>query len=203
MGTQRNWSRRRLLTATGGSALAVGGAGCLGLLPDDTLSSDSSDHDTDSSTGHDHTETVEGVVEQADVAMLTDDSGHHFEPHVVWVENGGTVTWTNESGSHTTTAYHPQFDKPLRIPDDAEPWDSGMFSEEGATFEWTFDVDGVYDYFCIPHEFRAMVGTVIVGDPDPHDQPGLTEPQEELPDEARELLEQLNEQVDNALEHTH
>ena len=135
--------------------------------------------------------------------MLSDDTGHHFEPHVVWVETGGTVTWTNESGSHTTTAYHPEFDKPSRIPDDAEPWDSGMFSEEGKTFDRTFDIEGVYDYFCIPHEYRGMVGSVIVGEPDAEDQPGLADPQENLPEEAREVIAELNEQVTEALNHTH
>jgi plastocyanin len=214
--TQERWNRRRFLATVGGSATVVSGAGCLessgnGNSTDDDGSHDDSDssgdHDSTESTGgsddHEHGEEIEGPVDHADVAMLSDDTGHHFEPHVVWVETGGTVTWTNESGSHTTTAYHSEFDKPSRIPDDADPWDSGMFSEEGKTFDRTFDVEGVYDYFCIPHEYRGMVGTVIVGEPDPHDQPGLADPQDDLPEEAREVLAELNEQVNEALGHTH
>jgi plastocyanin len=194
-------TRRSFLTA-GSAAVAAGGAGCLESA--DTKSDDGGqDHDTADPHDHSHGEEVTGPGSHADVAMLTDEDGHYFAPHVVWVETGGTVTWTNESGSHTITAYHPGFDQPLRIPDTAEPWDSGMFSEDGVTFERQFEIDGVYDYFCIPHDYRAMVGTVIVGDPDPHDQPGLAEPQEELPEEARELFEKLNAQVHDALDHDH
>lgn len=224
MSTQERWNRRRFLATVGSSAVVASGAGCLGTGengdgtgngsrdPNDSSSDhgdssdDHDDHDDDSSSdsdNHDHGEEVEGPVEHADVAMLSDDTGHHFEPHVIWVETGGTVTWTNESGSHTTTAYHSEFDNPSRIPDDAEPWDSGMFSEEGKTFDRTFEVEGVYDYFCIPHEHRGMVGSVIVGEPDPHDQPGLADPQEDLPDEARDMLAELNDQADEALGHTH
>lgn len=195
-------TRRGFLTAAGSGALAVGSAGCLGLTGNGSEGDSQGDEAADTHD-HSHEESINGPVSHADVAMLTDEDGHYFEPHVVWVEAGGTVTWTNESGSHTTTAYHPEFDTPLRIPDGAEPWDSGMFSEEGKTFERTFELEGVYDYFCIPHDYRAMIGTAIVGNPDPHDQPGLTEPQDDLPEEARELFERLNEQVYGALDHDH
>lgn len=144
----------------------------------------------------------ESPSENADVAMVSDD-GHHFDPHLVWIEPGGTVTWTLESGSHTTTAYSADAEKPQRIPDDADGWDSGILQEEGDTFEHTFDVEGVYDYFCQPHEGMGMVGSVIVGEPDPHEQPGLEPPQEDLPDGAREMLEQLNQAANEALGHTH
>lgn len=193
-------SRRYYLLA-GSAVLVTGSAGCLGEGDErtDTEDQDSSTDDHE----HSHTEEITGPVSHAEVAMLTDEDDHHFDPHVVWVETGGTVTWTNERGSHTSTAYHPEYDQPRRIPEMAEPWDSAMISEEGETFERTFEIDGVYDYFCIPHHYRAMVGTVIVGEPDPHDQPGLAEPQEELPDEARDLLKRLNEQVREALNHNH
>ena len=200
-------TRRRLLTIAGSSAVGVGSAGCLGLTDggsEDGGQDNSSQNDEAAEPeNHSHEEDVNDPVSHADVAMLTDEEGHHFEPHVVWVEAGGTVTWTNESGSHTATAYHPEFDTTLRMPESSEPWDSGMFSEEGKTFEHTFEVEGVYDYFCVPHEHRGMVGSVIVGDPDPHDQPGLADPQEGLPEEAREVLINLNEQVNDALGHTH
>lgn len=196
-----DFTRRSFLTASS-TALVVGSAGCIKTVADRS-DAESQDNGAADEHTHNHDEEITGPVSHADVAMLTDEDGHHFEPHVVWVETGGAVTWTNESGSHTTTAYHPEFDQPLRIPDTADPWDSSMISEDGATFEWEFAVDGVYDYYCIPHDYRAMVGTVIVGDPDPHEQPGLTEPQAELPEEARELFERLNEQVYETLEHDH
>lgn len=194
-------SRRYFLTA-GSAALVAGSAGCLESAADRSDAESQDDSAGDNHT-HTHDEDVKGPVSHADIAMLTDEDGHHFDPHIVWVETGGTVTWTNESGSHTTTAYDPRFDQPLRIPDTADPWDSGMISEDGVTFEWEFEVDGVYDYYCIPHDYRAMVGTVIVGDPDLHNQPGLAEPQDELPEEARDLFERLNEQANEALDHDH
>lgn len=194
MHDKSHWNRRQVLT-TASSITAVGVAGCLGTLTD----SDRETRDTESQNTPKSNVEINGPVQNADVAMISGE-GHYFAPNIVWVESGGTVTWTNESGSHTATAYHPEFDKPHRIPDGAEAWNSGMFSEPGATFDNTFDVDGVYDYFCVPHEHRAMVGTVIVGDPALHQQPGLTTPQDDLPAEARELLSELNDRVSEVLE---
>lgn len=165
------------------------------LSPDGSPIVDLGSHSHDS-------EALESPSANADVAMVSDD-GHHFDPHVVWIEPGGTVTWTLQSGSHTTTAYRSGGEKPQRIPDDADGWDSGILAEEGQTFEHTFDVEGVYDYFCQPHEGVGMVGSVIVGEPDPHDQPALEPPHEDLPDGAREVLEQLNQTANETLGHTH
>ena len=57
----------------------------------------------------------------------------------------------------------------LRIPEGAEPWDSGVLQtqapEKGSTFEHTFTQEGVYDYFCRPHEAAGMVGRIVVGRP--------------------------------------
>lgn len=127
--------------------------------------------------------------------MVTSDSGTHFEPHVVRVEPGETVTWALESGSHTTTAYAQENDKPQRIPDDANGWDSGTLSDQGATFEHTFETEGVYDYFCAPHESTGMLGCVVVGDPNLDNQPGMAEPQSSLPDGAQQKISELNQTV--------
>lgn len=67
----------------------------------------------------------------------------------------------------------------------------------------TFEVAGVYDYYCIPHEAVAMIGSVIVGEPDPHDQPGLADPQEQLPSAARTPIDELNCLVDTLLGNVH
>ncbi|HOD35479.1 MAG TPA: plastocyanin/azurin family copper-binding protein [Syntrophales bacterium] len=37
--------------------------------------------------------------------------------------------------------------------------------DPGSHFEVTLTVEGVYDYFCIPHEMAGMVGRIIVGRP--------------------------------------
>jgi len=89
-----------------------------------------------------------------------------FDPIGVRIEPGQTVRWILETNVHTTTAYHPDNDgHALRIPERAEPWDSGYLVEPGAHFDATLTVEGVYDYFCAPHEAAGMVGRIIVGKP--------------------------------------
>lgn len=104
-----------------------------------------------------------GVVEIAATAS-EDMTGVFFDPIGIFIEPGTTVRWRLERSFHSTTAYHPQFgNRELRIPEEAEPWDSGMLLAPGSTFEVTLTVPGVYDYFCAPHEFAGMVGRIIVG----------------------------------------
>lgn len=91
-----------------------------------------------------------------------------FDPVGLLVSPGTTVRWVvAEPNPHTVTAYHPSNgNRPARIPPDAEPWDSGYVQKSGAAFEKTFPVEGVYDYFCKPHEAAGMVGRIVVGTPD-------------------------------------
>jgi plastocyanin len=106
-----------------------------------------------------------GVVE---IRLRSDALGTHvsFDPIGVLIEPGQTVRWVNEANVHTSTAYHPANDgHSLRIPEAAEPWDSGYLVEPGEHFEVTLTVPGVYDYFCAPHEMAGMVGRIIVGRP--------------------------------------
>lgn len=173
---------------------------------DDDQSNDHDDHSDDDRHGdddahHHDAEPIETPTQHADMVMVSGE-GHHFEPHLVWVEAGGSVTWTNESGSHTATAYHEDNERPNRLPPNAATWDSGLL-ETGQTFEQTFDVEGVYDYFCLPREGVGIVGSVVVGDPDPNGQPALEPPQETLPETAQEVLERSNQAANETLGHTH
>lgn len=45
------------------------------------------------------------------------------------------------------------------------PWDSGFLVNDRDRFEITLTVEGVYDYFCLPHEAGGMVGRIVVGRP--------------------------------------
>src|SRR5215213_10054932 len=97
----------------------------------------------------------------------TDGSKVWFDPIGVLVQPGQTIRWTNRDpgNSHTTTAYHPKnADHVRRIPDGAEPWHSDYLLPN-ETFALTLTVEGVFDYFCIPHEHAGMVGRIIVGRP--------------------------------------
>lgn len=188
-------TRRKFLQLTA-SASALGIAGC-----SSSTTSDSHEDDGNGNQGHSHEgeNTIDDPIEQATVNLVSKDGGFHFEPHVIRVKEGGTVTWNNESGSHSTTAYHPDNDKPLRVPEDATAWDSGVLSKSGTTFEHTFKVAGVYDYFCTPHEGTGMIGSVVVGDPEVADQPGLKSPQDGIPSEAQTKIKDLNDKVTSSL----
>lgn len=125
------------------------------------------------------------------VRMVTDNRGSYFDPKGLLLEPGTTVRFENVQGVHGTTAYHPDAgDVPLRIPESAEPWDSELFTELGATFDVTLEVPGVYDYYCRPHEMLGMVGRFVVGEA--LDGPG-TAPLEDIPPAARERMPAVEE----------
>jgi plastocyanin len=97
----------------------------------------------------------------------SDGSQVWFDPMGIRIQPGQIVRWLNldAGNSHTATAYHPSnFERPLRIPARAEPWNSDYLLPK-EDFTITFTVEGVYDYFCVPHEHAGMVGRIVVGQP--------------------------------------
>lgn len=186
-------NRRTFLRLTGG-AVGVGLAGCTTAgntdgptaTPTDTASSPTATSEQTVSP----TQTSGTDTGQIEVTMITDNKGSYFDPKGLLIEAGTTVRFVNVSGSHATTAYHPDYnDKPLRIPRDANPWDSGIFTEPDKTFDVTFEEPGVYDYYCPPHEILGMVGRIVVDEP--QDGPGTTEPTE-IPPGAQEDLPSID-----------
>jgi plastocyanin len=102
-----------------------------------------------------------------DIHMASDTEGAHvgFDPNGILIELGQTVRWICDANVHTTSAYHPNNDNhSLRIPETARPWASD-FLLPGQSFEVQLTVEGVYDYYCTPHEMAGMVGRIIVGRP--------------------------------------
>ena len=98
--------------------------------------------------------------------------GFAYEPRRLQVDPGTTVRWVNDSEvGHTVTAYEDG------IPGRAGYFASGGFEGEraarngvregllaaGERYEHTFDRQGTYEYFCVPHESSGMTGTVVVG----------------------------------------
>jgi plastocyanin len=94
-----------------------------------------------------------------------------FDPDDETVAPGTTVVWENVGQvGHSVTAYEDE------IPEEAEFFASGGFDAEqaarsaypegdvpgGESFEHTFEVEGTYDYFCIPHEAVGMVAQITV-----------------------------------------
>lgn len=198
-------TRRRVLQLTGaGIALSLAGCTSSGSGTDQTTSATTQESSATATTGATTTQTAtpEDPTEPSGsttVEMFTKGSNTGFRPDIVWIEKGATVTWKQVNGVHSTTAYHLEYDQPTRIPDDAEPWNSEVLVDQGAEFEHTFEVEGVYDYFCTPHEKVGMLGTVIVGEPSPEGQPGLAPPQEMLPEAAKKKIEELNERTKTIL----
>jgi len=95
-----------------------------------------------------------------------------FDPDELTIAPGDTVVWeTVGRVGHSVTAYEDE------IPADAEYFASGGFDDEssarsgypaqgdvaeGETYEHTFEVEGTYDYFCIPHESVGMLAELTV-----------------------------------------
>ncbi|UDL90423.1 hypothetical protein LGH82_03360 [Mesorhizobium sp. PAMC28654] len=128
------------------------------------------------------------AAEMVDIRMQGRADGSHvwFDPVGILVMPGQTIRWTNlDSGnSHTTTAYNPaNFERKLRMPEAAKPWNSDYLMP-GEAFSVTFTEQGVYDYYCIPHEQAGMVGRIIVGKPETRGWMEMIGANDGLPEEA-------------------
>ena len=113
------------------------------------------------------TEETGGSGGSNTVMMVTEGSEYYFDPIGLFVESGETVTFEIQSGSHSATAYKEGTSSAsvTRIPDGAEAFNSEVLSEQGATYDYTFETTGTYDYFCIPHKTQGMVGRIVVSEP--------------------------------------
>lgn len=206
----RDRTRRWILGASA-FVIATAVAGCVGgdgdgpsptdASPTPTATDDQGGVDTETDDGADDgtgtREDSAGSSDTMEVAMRVVDGEYHFDPRVTLVDPGGTVTFVVESGSHSATAYAPANDRVRRIPEDGTAFDSGVMAD-GETHEVTIETPGVYDFYCEPHEANGMVGTLLVGQPDPDGQPGLAEPSE-LPEATHEVMRTHNQIVRNLL----
>lgn len=145
---------RRQLLKTSGIALTTGLVGLAGC---------SGGTDDSGATGS----TPTATSSQATVQMVTGGGAYYFDPIGLAVAPGTTVTFENESGSHSTLSYQDGVGQAStsRIPDGAQSWESEILTDSGATFEHTFETEGTYDYFCGPHKTLGMVGRIVVGEP--------------------------------------
>jgi plastocyanin len=193
---------RRTLIRLGGVAAISSLAGCGGqsngtltdptetTAPTATPTGSGGDGGSEQPPGADQLGGPDDLQSSATVeaTMLDSDQGagqNVFTPAVVWVEQGATVTWEVTAGSHSATAYHPDYDRPRRVPEGAAAFDSGIVGS-GATFEHTFETPGVHNYWCRPHEGLGMTGIVVVGSP--QGGPGTTDPADLSQSAAAEAL---------------
>ncbi|MFB6146829.1 MAG: plastocyanin/azurin family copper-binding protein [Halobacteriaceae archaeon] len=124
-----------------------------------------------------------------------------YDPWIAWVAPGTTVTWEFKVRNQSVTAYHPDNQRPLRIPKGADSFDSQTVQGSGVKREFTLQKEGVYDYFSIPHETKGVVGSVIVGEPDPtpENEPGLQPPASNIVGGAADQIRKLNDHAIAAL----
>ena len=184
MTMQAGWSRRKFVGATAGILTGVGVIrGGLWLRGRDPAVG----------TGEKGDEGRASLPPRV-VGLRTSGGNFRFDPVGLRIEPGTNITWLNMGDFHTATAFHPDYghllggDVPLRIPDGAEPFHSGMLGlTDGTQFEHTFAVEGVYDYFCQPHYGFGMVGRIIV-DAGPSGPLPVARPPSELPEMAQQQM---------------
>ena len=93
---------------------------------------------------------------QSEVTVEVD--SNFFTPTKIWVDPGTTVTWEFVAAGHNV--------KPDSQPASDLPGTEGGRNETlsaGSTYEATLETEGMYSYFCGPHETIGMKGAVAVG----------------------------------------
>jgi plastocyanin len=111
------------------------------LLPTTPVTAASTSTDTSPT----HSPDTNQAAAPANVEVST--AGRAFNPATLEIAVGDTVTWiNNDDTEHTATAFDGAFD-------------SGQLAE-GASFSFTFDTPGQFDYRCLFHS--EMQGTIIV-----------------------------------------
>jgi halocyanin-like protein len=94
--------------------------------------------------------TGESTVEIA-VGAEGNNGCYAYEPPGARISTGTTVVWewTGRGASHDVVASEGSFE-------------SNLTSEQGHTFEHTFESKGVYKYYCTPHRAMGMKGALVV-----------------------------------------
>lgn len=77
-----------------------------------------------------------------------------FVPAFLKIEKGDTVIFEPTQKGHNSAT------RKGMMPEGAKKWNGRI----NKSIEVTFDTDGTYGYFCIPHYSVGMVGLILVGD---------------------------------------
>ncbi|MDX1647443.1 MAG: plastocyanin/azurin family copper-binding protein [Longimicrobiales bacterium] len=166
--------------------IRASGAFCLSVMSGGACSEPSMEGEAPSSTPDDD-------LAPRVVGMRSLGGAFRYDPVGLGVAPGDEVHWLNMGDFHTVSAFHPdnaeliEGSVPLRIPEEAAPFHSGMLGlTAGTQFTHRFEVAGVYDYFCQPHYSFGMVGRIIVGEP--RGGPALRRPSDDLNEVARRTM---------------
>ncbi|MEF8784272.1 MAG: halocyanin domain-containing protein, partial [Haloarculaceae archaeon] len=140
----------RTAAGTAGATAVAAGASSGALAQEAPYDGYLSDDDTFDGTTADMTGQDEVTIT---VGAQGNDGAFAFDPSAIQVTPGTTVVWewTGEGGSHN-------------VVDEDGNFESELVADEGHTFEYTFEEERVFRYFCTPHKALGMKGVVAVGD---------------------------------------
>jgi len=167
--------RRAVLTA-GAGTVTVALAGCLGLFEDDIEFDD--DVPEEIADHLSNANNVDGSItdrtHQSELVIENGPGGEFsYDPALVRIGVGTTVTWEWISDGHTVTSSDGEFGV-----------DTGRESD-GYEVSYTFDEPGNYPYECRPHSSSGHLGAIIVEEIDETDD----EADNETATETDELTE--------------
>lgn len=142
-------SRRRLLEA-GGVALTISLAGCLDLFEDDIeFDDDVPDEVADHLSGANNVDgSITDRTGEDEITIQNGAGGLAYDPALVRIDAGTTVTWEWAESGHTVTS-------------EQTPGDTS-FDSDGDELTETFDEPGNVLYYCRPHRGAGHVGAIIV-----------------------------------------
>ena len=98
----------------------------------------------------------------AATVMIT--TSRSFDPPLVSISRGQTVLWRNQSRNPQTVTCNPALASTatdVGVPSGASPFDSGVVNPN-ATFTYTFNTPGSYQYVSLPFEAQQMTGQITV-----------------------------------------
>lgn len=103
-----------------------------------------------------------GATSQAAIIELA--NPHQFIPQKLTIEVGEEVEFKNVSvRTHTVTADTALVQDPSHVilPEGAQPFHSEPIGP-GESYKKKFDVAGLYQFVCLPHEMFGMIGQIEV-----------------------------------------
>ena len=135
------------------------------LQQEDTNNDDDEDANDDDEVDNDEPEEV--VVELGNYFYRVAETGQDLDrDEPLGIEPGTTVRFVWITDNH---------DIAIDAKPDESDWDGETLHDTGHEHEWTFDVEGTYEFHCTPHIDLGMIGTIIV-------EEGITDvPDEPLP----------------------
>jgi plastocyanin len=96
----------------------------------------------------------------ATVKLGADSGALVFDPAILTIKKGETVTFVNNAGF----SYNVVFDEdqvPTEVNTDTLSHED-LLNTQGENFSRTFTIPGTYGYYCEPHQGAGMIGKIIV-----------------------------------------